>query len=105
MITQKEYAARRVKELAALDGGAGLVFAGKSNEALEITWRPHSHFEYLSGITNEPDAVLLFDPTHPVPARREVLFLSSRDPEKEQWNGLRKSLGSELRNETGNQKI
>jgi Xaa-Pro aminopeptidase len=101
MITQKEYAARRVKVLAALDGSAGLVFAGESNESLEITWRPHKHFEYLSGITNEPDAVLLFDPTHPVPARREVLFLSSRDPEKEQWDGLRKSLGSELRNETG----
>jgi Xaa-Pro aminopeptidase len=45
--------------------------------------------------------MLLFDPTNPVPARREVLFLSPRDPEKEQWDGLRKPLGSELRAELG----
>jgi len=101
MITQQECAARREKVLEAIAGCAGLVFAGKSNESLETTWRPHSHFEYLTGITNEPEGVLLFDPTHPVPARREVLFLSSRDPEKEQWDGLRKSLGSALRSETG----
>jgi Xaa-Pro aminopeptidase len=101
MITQQEYALRREKVSKALGGCAGLVFAGKSNESLETMWRPHSHFEYLTGVTNESNAVLLFDPTHPVSSRREVLFLSSRDPEKEQWDGLRKSIGSALRTETG----
>ncbi len=101
MITEQDYAARRKQLLPMLDGCAGFVFAGKTDDSLETTWRPHSHFEYLTGVTNEPDSVLLFDPTHPVPARREVLFLSSRDPEKEQWDGLRKSIGSELRKETG----
>jgi Xaa-Pro aminopeptidase len=101
MITQQEYVARREKVLETLGDCVGLVFAGNSNESLETTWRPHSHFEYLTGITHEPKGVLLFDPTHPVLARRVVLFLSSRDPEKEQWDGLRKSIGSDLRNETG----
>lgn len=101
MITQQEYAARREKILSALDGCAGLVFSGTSNASLETAWRPHAHFEYLTGVTNEPDGVLLFDPTNPVQARRVVLFLTSRDPEKEQWDGLRKSIGSALRKETG----
>ncbi|HIA63512.1 MAG TPA: aminopeptidase P family protein [Planctomycetaceae bacterium] len=101
MITQKEYATRRAKVHKALKGAAGLVFAGKDESHLEGSWRPHSHFEYLTGITNESGAVLLFDPTHPTPSRREVLFLVSRNPETEQWDGLRKSIGSELRKKMG----
>ncbi len=77
------------------------MFAGESDGHLESSWRPHTHFEYVTGITNEPGAVLLFDPTNKVPSRREVLFLGSRDPEKEQWDGIRQSVGSELRKETG----
>ena len=101
MKSHNEYASRRTKVLKALKGTAGLVFAGNRIESSNTTWRPHSHFEYLTGITNEPEAILLFDPTHAVPAKREVLFLLPRDPELEQWNGLRKSIGSHLRNETG----
>ena len=101
MMNQKEYAKRRAKVTKALKGSTGMVFAGSSGASLESTWRAHAHFEYLTGITNEPGGVLLFDPTNPVASRREVLFLSPRNPELEQWDGLRKSLGSELREETG----
>lgn len=101
MVSLKEYASRRLKVSKALKGAAGIVFAGKQTGEPEPNWRPHSHFEYLTGITNEPGAMLLFDPTNPTPSRREALFLLSRDPELEHWDGLRKSLGSELRDEIG----
>ncbi len=101
MIFPKEYVARRARVLKALKGMVGVVFAGESTGELEATWRPHPHFEYLTGITNEPGAMVLFDPENPISTRREMLFLTSRDPEIEQWDGLRKSIGSELRQEIG----
>ena len=101
MKNQKEFASRRAKVTKALNGCAGIVFAGSADESLETSWRPQAHFEYLTGLINERHAMLLFDPTNPVPARREVLFLSPRDPEKEHWDGLRKPLGSELRADLG----
>lgn len=101
MIPLKEYASRRSKVLKSLKSAAGIIFAGKSDHELGTTWRPHAHFEYLTGITNEPGAAILFDPTNPVEARRVLLFLHSRDPELEQWDGIRKPLGSELRKDTG----
>lgn len=101
MIPIKEYASRRSKVIKALKGAAGILFAGDCDGELGTTWRPHSHFEYLTGVTNEPGAVLLFDPTNPVQTRRVVLFLLSRDPEIEQWDGIRKPLGSELQKGVG----
>ena len=89
MIPLKEYSTRRQKVLKALKGAAGIIFAGESDHDLGTTWRPHAHFEYVTGITNEPGAAILFDPTNPVEARRVMLFLQSRDPELEQWDGIR----------------
>jgi Xaa-Pro aminopeptidase len=101
MISKKEYASRRGKVIKALNGAAGLVFSGEADTHLDSKWRPHPHFEYLTGITNESGAVLLLDPSNKVTTRCEILFLASRDPEKEQWDGLRESIGSTLRNELG----
>ncbi len=101
MITLKEYDSRRTKVLKSLKGATGMVFAGDCSGELESSWRPHAHFEYLTGIKNEQGAMLLFDPSNPVVARRVVLFLLPRDPELEQWDGIRKPLGSALRKETG----
>ncbi|HIN83708.1 MAG TPA: aminopeptidase P family protein [Phycisphaerales bacterium] len=97
----KEFAERRAKVMKSLKGAAGLVFAGEDSGHLESTWRPHSHFEYLTGITNESGAVLLLDPANKVASRREIILLAPRNPEKEQWDGLRESIGSKLRSETG----
>ena len=101
MTLQKEYATRRLNVSKALKNAAGLVFAGDRDASHDGTWNPHAHFAYLTGITSESGGVLLLDPSHPTKARREILFLPSRDPEKEQWDGLRKPIGAELRKETG----
>ncbi len=101
MIPLKEYATRRAKVLKALKGAVGVVLAGDCDGELGTLWRPHAHFEYLTGITNEPSAILLLDSSNPTKARREILFLLARDPELEQWDGLRKPLGSTLRESTG----
>ncbi|MDP6541166.1 MAG: aminopeptidase P N-terminal domain-containing protein, partial [Phycisphaerales bacterium] len=63
MIPLKEYASRRAKVLKALKGATGMIFAGDCKGDLESSWRPHTHFEYLTGVTNEPGAMLLFDPS------------------------------------------
>jgi Xaa-Pro aminopeptidase len=97
----KEYASRRSSVSKALNNAAGLVFAGERCDSHGAAWKPHAHFAYLTGMTDEAGGVLLLDPSHPTKARREILFLPSRDPEKEQWDGLRKPLGSALRKATG----
>jgi len=97
----KEYASRRNKVGKALKGAVGLVFAGDQDLSVESPWKPHAHFFYLTGVTNEPSAILLLDPSNPVASKREMLFLAPRDPELEQWDGLRMPLSSALRNEIG----
>jgi Xaa-Pro aminopeptidase len=90
-----EFAKRREKVLAALGKSVGVVFAGDA--VGENPFRPHAHFEYLTGVDDEPGAVLLLDPTNPVAANRAVLFLRPLDPELERWDGLRESIGGSLK--------
>ncbi len=97
-IPLSEHAARRKKVLAAVRGGVGLVFAG---EPAGEPWRPHAHFEYLTGIADEPGAVLMLDPGNPTASRRQVLFLAPLNPEREKWDGYRCEIGQELRERTG----
>ncbi|MHC4949353.1 MAG: aminopeptidase P N-terminal domain-containing protein, partial [Planctomycetota bacterium] len=96
-----EYAARRRRLGTQLRKTLGLVMAGEPTDPLHDTFRPHPHFEYLTGVTDEPGAVLLLDPGHPVEARREVLFLRPLDPEVEKWDGYRDPVGQALRTRTG----
>ncbi len=96
-----EFATRRQKLRTGLRKSVGLVFAGDHADHLHGNFRPHRHFEYLTGITDEPGAVLLLDPVHAVPARREVLFLRPLNPELEQWDGHRLSIGQALRDRVG----
>ena len=92
-----EFAARRDALLRQLKNSVGLVFAGEQDPSLHHEWRPHPHFEYLTGIADEPGAALLLDPLHPVPARRVQLFLRPLNPEIEKWDGLRDTIASPLR--------
>ena len=55
------------------------------NDDVHHPFRQSSDFFFLTGFP-EPDAVALFDPTHPDPY---VLFVRPRDLEMEAWNGLR----------------
>ncbi len=94
-IPPDELAKRRERVLGELGGAVGLLFAG--DQVGENPFRPHPHFEYLTGVADEPGAVLLLDPKHPVAASRAVLFLRPLDPELERWDGLRESIGGPLK--------
>ncbi len=103
VIAPSEYAARRKKVLSALKGAAALVFAGDDTGhgiGLE-PYRPHPNFEYLTGVADEPGAVLLLDPSAPAAARQEILFLTPLNRELEKWDGLRLEIGSELKKKVG----
>ncbi len=100
-ISVREYQRRRRKVLAALKGAAAAVFAGEGAPPLVGRWRPHAHFRYLTGIEDEPGAVVLFDPTNEDPRRRITLFLRPVDPEADRWDGYREQISSALREKTG----
>jgi Xaa-Pro aminopeptidase len=100
-IAPAEFNKRRQRVLAQLKGSAGLVLAGEQDPSLHNPFRPHAHFEYLTGITDEPGAMLLLDPGNPMEQRRCILLLKPLNPELEKWDGFRHELGSALRECTG----
>ncbi|MCA9276872.1 MAG: aminopeptidase P family protein [Phycisphaerales bacterium] len=100
-IKVSEYQARRKKINAALKDSIGLVFAGDGAPPLRGEWFPDMNFRYLTGIANEPGAVVLFDPTNPNPKRRTILFLKPVNPEMDVWDGYRDHISQELRDRYG----
>ncbi|MHC4802272.1 MAG: aminopeptidase P N-terminal domain-containing protein [Planctomycetota bacterium] len=96
-----EYTSRRAKTFTALKGAVGVLFAGDYDVNSELPFRPHPHFEYLTGVVDEPSAVLLLDPGNPVEARRAMLFLAPLNPEREKWDGYRLEISKALRDRTG----
>lgn len=105
-IPVKEYASRRGKLLTALKKGVALIHAGDPNTSgLNGAFRAHAHFEYLTGIGDEPGAILLLDPSNKDPKRREALFLKPLDPELERWDGFRAPIDGALRERTGIESI
>ncbi len=103
-IPPAEYAERRLRSLAGLDGAVGLVLAGKEHGGDEL-FRADAHFEYLTGIVDEPGAALLLDPGNPDATRREMLFLAPLNPERERWDGYREGISEALRQRYGLQAI
>lgn len=100
-IKVSEYQARRKKVSTALKGSVGLVFAGAGSPPLRGEWFPDMDFRYLTGISDEPGAVVLFDPTNPNPKRRTILFLKPVNPEMDVWDGYRDHISQELRDRYG----
>ncbi len=100
-IPLNEYATRRTKLLTSLKRAAALVFAGSHTNPLTDEYRPHPHFEYLTGIVAEPNAVLLLDPTNAIEARRAMLFLAPLNPEVDKWDGYRLEINKALRDKIG----
>jgi Xaa-Pro aminopeptidase len=64
-------------------------------------WQPASHFEYLTGIKDEPGAAVLFDAGHEDPKKRCILFLRPLNPELEAWDGYRDTISQGLKDKTG----
>lgn len=99
-ISTAEYAARRATVLKALNGAAGLVFAGEGSMA-HGPWTPDANFFAITGISDEPGAAVLLDPSAEDPRRRVVLFLKPLNPELERWDGHRDLIGDALRAKYG----
>lgn len=95
------YANRREHVLKTLKDSVALVFAGDMDASIHGEFRAHPHFQYLTGIVDEPGAVLLFDPLNPVEARRTILFLKPLNPELEKWDGFREEISSKLKAKYG----
>ncbi len=93
-----EYRARRGRIGAALGKGVGIVLAG---EASAHGFRPDPNFAYLTGLTGEAGAAVLFDPSNPDPRRRSILFLRPLNPELEVWDGYRDPISAALRERCG----
>ena len=77
--------------------GIGLVFAGEEYDGSKFAANPD--FYYLTGLDDEPGAILILAPAEK--KRKEMLLLKPRNPEIEQWEGERLPLGNELRIKTG----
>ena len=104
-IETSEYQKRREQVLKSLKDAVGIVFAGDGGGDLRGSWRPDANFEYLTGITDEPGASILFDPKNEVPSKRVTLFLKPLDPEIEKWDGARDFIDSRLVKKYGIQSI
>ncbi len=96
-----EHAARRRKTITTLKSAVGVVLAGEHDPASMDLFRPHPHFEYLTGVIDEPGAMLLLDPTNPVTSRRVMLFLRPLNREHERWDGYRPEISGALRERVG----
>lgn len=101
MIEQNEYRKRREFLLKQLGGAVGLVFSGEHPQPRIGKWQADDNFVYLTGLTHERGAVILFDPQNDNPDRRICLFLKPLDTEAERWDGYREQIGHSLRQKTG----
>lgn len=100
-IKVSEYQSRRKKINARLKDSVGLVFAGAGAPPLRGEWFPDMNFRYLTGISDEPGAIVMFDPTNPNPKRKMILFLQPVNPEMDVWDGYRDHISQELRDRYG----
>ena len=104
-IKLSEYQARRKKVLTALKGSVGLIMAGDAAPPLRGEWFPNFDFKYLTGIANEPGAMVFFDPSNPDPKRRSILLLKPVNPEMDVWDGYRDLVTEQLRQKLGFESI
>jgi len=100
-IPLSEYIARRQRVLKELQGAVGVVFAGEGAPPLLGRWRPDFNFYYLTGLSNEAGAAVVFFPGADDPKRRCALFLRPLNAEMERWDGYRERIASPLKQRTG----
>ncbi|WP_150294875.1 aminopeptidase P family protein [Sphingobium estronivorans] len=91
---------RRVMEM--LKDGVAVVYGAgpvESNAAVAPPFVQDGDFAWLTGIVDEPGAILVMAPAERT--IREWLLLPSRDPEAERWEVERLPLGTALERRTG----
>lgn len=96
------FRARRAKVMAALGTGVAVIYgadAAASGAAVQPRFAQDSDFAWLTGIVDEPGAILVLAPTER--DHREFLLLPSRNPEIERWDIERLPLGNEIEQRTG----
>ena len=100
-ISTAEYAARRAAVLERLGAAVGVVFAGDGHAPLKGRWFPDRNFYYLTGIADEPGAVIVFDPSAEDVNKRITLLLRPVNPEVDRWDGYRGEISADLKSSTG----
>jgi len=81
---------RRARLMAQMKTGVGLVLAADRIDA-EAGARQDPNFLYLTGLPQETGAMLLLSPED---TKKEILYLTSMNPERDRWTGYRAALPS-----------
>jgi Xaa-Pro aminopeptidase len=98
------FRARRQRLMQMMGGGVAVVFSAASLSIEDPGGaRQDRDFAYLTGIHDEAGAALLLAPGERT--YREFLFLASRDPDTERWEGERLMLGQSVRERTGFERL
>ena len=100
------YRARRAKIMATLKDGVAVIHGAQRAAASGPVSPPFTQsgdFAWLTGIVDEPGAVLVLAPAERT--FREFLLLPSRDIETERWDVERMPLGSQIEARTGIQRV
>lgn len=97
------FAERRRKVMDELKTGLAVVYGASAPQPAGAVYPPFvqdGDFAWLTGIVDEPGAILVLAPAE-AERRREALFLPSRDPETERWDVERVPLGADIERRTG----
>jgi Xaa-Pro aminopeptidase len=92
------YRERRERLMRELDGCVAVLAARGETSRVTEDYRQDGDFLWLTGLS-ESEAWVLLDPR--AKYDRAVLFLRSRDPERERWTGPREALSPALRDKYG----
>lgn len=98
------FKARRQRLMEMMGGGVAAVYSAASISSEDPGGgRQDPDFAYLTGIHDEAGAALLLAPAERT--YREFLFLASRDPDTERWEGERLMIGQSVRERTGFERV
>jgi Xaa-Pro aminopeptidase len=100
------FGARRQRLMQMMGGGVAVIFSAASlalDGPVGGAGRQDSDFAYLTGIHDEAGAALLLAPGERT--YKEFLFLASRDPDTERWEGERLMIGQSVRERTGFERV
>ncbi|CAH0498563.1 aminopeptidase P family protein [Novosphingobium sp. CECT 9465] len=100
------YRERRARLMATLKDGVAVIHGAKrgaTSGPVSPPFHQSGDFAWLTGIVDEPGAVLVLAPAERL--YREFLLLPSRDVETERWDVERLPLGSQIEARTGIQRV